>query len=401
MVMTTDSLPLPISEQNTFADLLRQRLGLVIPADRLAACLRRLGYDSSSVARTALRDESLDSAVWQRLLRELAIGETYFFRSAPQLEAAIQSVYSHFDLADSRPSTFTAWSAGCATGEEAYTLAILLRAVLPLDWTIRVIGTDINAQALATARRGYYTSWSFRSVDALSRGGLIADGTDRWRVPDALRALVEFRLLNLTDTDAIYPTADLIVCRNVLLYLSPSARNRVRERLPTAVKTGGALVIDDAPLPSAKTAAAMINSVPDDGSLLDPGPAPSLYERARVLTDDGQIDAALDLLQSGSPLDLACAWLRAQIYMQGTKYPPIEVLRAVQRCLYIDPSFALGYVALGNLYATQGDQRSARRQWANAARIAAESAPEEALPFGEGLTAGDLHSVIGGYKREV
>ena len=86
--------------------------------------------------------------------------------------------------------------------------------------------------------------------------------------------------------------------------------------------------------------------------------------------------------------------------MQETSTPSSDVLRAVQRCLYIDPSFVLGYVALGNLYAAQGDKRSARRHWANAVRLTANSAPDEILPLGEGLTAGDLHTVINSHRRE-
>jgi len=397
-------LPSPVAgDNNTVADLLRQRLGLVIPADRLAACLRRLGYDSSNAASAVLRGEAPDSAVWQALLRELAIGETYFFRDTVRLESAIQTVYTNriATALEDVPQNFTAWSAGCATGEEAYTLAIMLQTALPPTWKIRVIGTDINAQALANARRGVYGVWSFRSDNALTRAGMIVDSADRWRVPDTTRLLVEFRFLNLADSQAVYPSADLIVCRNVLLYLAPAVRLSVRERLPSAVIPGGMLVIDNVPLINPESILNLANN-PEvaETALPDTDPVLGIYEQARALADQGQTSAALECLDSASPLDLACAWLRAQIYMQETSTPSSDVLRAVQRCLYIDPSFVLGYVALGNLYAAQGDKRSARRHWANAVRLTANSAPDEILPLGEGLTAGDLHTVINSHRRE-
>lgn len=387
--------PLHLSADYTPADLLRQRLGLVIPADRLLASLRRIGFDSVQGAAASLRGATPESSLWQQLLRELAIGETYFFRQSQPLEAAIRSVC---DAAAQHggPHTFTAWSAGCATGEEAYTLAMLIRAAVPNGCAVQVIGTDINAEALATAQRAIYSAWSFRTADALTRGGLIADGADRWRVPDATRALVSFRLLNLVDAGADYPRADLVVCRNVLLYLSPSARQLLRERLRAAVNPGGQLLIDETlPLTETRPTSRPLPA-------LTPPPletSSGLYDQARVLADDGQSDAALAVLAGASPLNLGCAWLRAQIYMHAGGVPPLEMLRAVQRCLYIDPSFVLGYVTLGNLYAAQGDQHSARRQWANAVRLTAQRETGEALPFGEGLTAGDLHAVIGGQQR--
>jgi tetratricopeptide (TPR) repeat protein len=245
-----------------------------------------------------------------------------------------------------------------------------------------------------------YGQWSLRVPGSAERAGLIQDGSRRWHVPEALRRLVDFRWLNLTDEAAPYPAADLVVCRNVLMYLDPAVRVRVRERLAAAVLSGGALVIDDlafssnAPVMVSETFEANWASSPAlvKGHVQRPN-TPELYEQARVAADAGQFEQALRLLDDAPPLDLACTWLRALIYIQQDR--PSDAIRVIQRCLYLDPTFALGYLTLGNLYAACDDALSARRQWQNAARLTARSAPDDPLPFGEGLTAGDVQSAIG------
>ncbi len=377
---------------------MRQRCGLTLSNDRLIRPVRRLGYTDIENAATRLRAEPLESAAWQALLRELAIGETYFFRDADKLETAIDAVVAA--RAEQGRRSVSVWSAGCATGEEAYTLAVLLQErITDPDWRIQILGTDINSVALRTARRGSYGQWSLRLPGSAIRAGLIQNSSHRWQVPDVLRQRVDFRWLNLADETIQYPAADLVVCRNALMYLDLSVRTRVYERLAAAVMPGGTLVTDDIKhIPSTMPASAELplngsenaNSLPQtDQKTTDE----SLYEQARAAADAGQIDFALQLLDSAPALDLPCTWLRALIYIQQDRLS--DAIRVVQRCLYLDPDFALGYLTLGNLYAACNDNLSARREWLNAARLTARSAADDLLPLGEGLTAGDVQTAIG------
>src|SRR5207247_1807290 len=109
----------------------------------------------------------LESILWQELLQAVTIGETYFFRNQDQFNALRNEVLPQ--IIDKRRKSgvkqIRIWSAGCASGEEIYSVAILLRELLPdiANWSILLLGTDINAASLERARRGSYRTWSFRN----------------------------------------------------------------------------------------------------------------------------------------------------------------------------------------------------------------------------------------------
>jgi len=380
----------------TFADqrlvaLFQQRTGLLFSTDRMAQCARRLGYSDVSIAYEQLSRASVDGAVWQPFLRELALGETYFFREIAPLESALNTLMTRHDTHGLR-----VWSAGCATGEEPYTLALLIREYAPdARWPLSILGTDINEYALATARRAVYGSWSLRVQGSLLRGDFVPHG-ERWQVAEAIRQQVTFRSLNLADENAAYPTADLIVCRNVLMYLDPVVQARIRARLDAALAPGGILIEDG--LPTSVVLSAIKPTMPlaepaDAIAMIVPSAEPiSLYDQARTAADKYCWQDAHRLLDAAPPLDLPCAWLRAVIYQQQGDVD--SAVRALRRCLYIDHNFVIGYFALGNLYAAQGSLSMAQRQWQNASQLAAAYAPDDRLPFGEGITAAEVCGLI-------
>ena len=122
------------------------------------------------------------------------------------------------------------WSAGCSTGEEPYSLAILVRELLADigDWKIHILATDINEDALAAAREGIYRNWSFREVEEHYRQQYFTPEGESSRIRPEVQSMVSFRYLNLADDR--YPTAatgtdalDLILCRNVMIYFPPGA----------------------------------------------------------------------------------------------------------------------------------------------------------------------------------
>ncbi len=393
-----------VPHETPFADLLRQRSGLTLPVDRFAQCLRRLGYSDMESAYDTLRALPFSNPAWQRVLRELSIGETYFFRDVEPLEMALREVIAR--RRDSR--TVTIWSAGCSTGEETYTLAMLLRENLPdAAWQAAVIGTDINESALTTAQRAVYGAWSMRGQDSRVRGAFVPCG-DRWQVADPVRQIVSFRLLNLADEYALFPEADLIVCRNVFMYWDSAVQSQVRGRLISVLNAGGILLLDGTRIHSSKmgslakatlshvepvhrskgwATAPLSKNPPEKRTVFN-----TLYDQARAAADQHNWAAAHRLLDTAPPLDLPCGWLRALIYQQ--QHVTDEAIEAIGRCLYIDPRFALGYFTLGNLYAAQGNWKQARREWANTMRLIATYQASDMLPLGEGITAGEVAEAI-------
>jgi chemotaxis protein methyltransferase CheR len=143
------------------------------------------------------------------------------------------------------------WSAGCCTGEEPYSLAVLLRQMLPdwRDWDIVILGTDINSNFLGRARLGVYRNWSFRETrPEVQRMFFNNLQEDRFEVLPEIRSMVKFDLLNLAQecySSALKGTyaLDLILCRNVLMYFSPDQARETVRRLRTSLATDGWLVV--------------------------------------------------------------------------------------------------------------------------------------------------------------
>lgn len=177
------------------------------------------------------------------LLDQITVGETYFFRDLPHFEFVRREVLRPLR---ERGRLIRAWSAGCSSGEEAYSLAILFEGE-GLGTSSTVLGTDISPAALARAREALYRPWSLRGAGAaLAEPWLHREG-DALRLAATIRARVTFRLLNLAEAE--YPKAatgteglDLIFCRNVLIYLQPRVIAGVGERLFRSLSPGGWLI---------------------------------------------------------------------------------------------------------------------------------------------------------------
>jgi chemotaxis protein methyltransferase CheR len=233
------------------AEIVRDRTGLVFSADRLPSlssgmmnAMRRAGYRNAEEYLSRL---SIENGLLDDLVDDITVGETYFFREPEQLLFIRNNIVPELSEQKAKSETLRVWSAGTASGEEAYSIAIILYE-LGILGRARVVGTDISHPALARARRGCYGRWSFR--------GVADDVIDRYFVRTAssfdlmpvIRSAVTFRHLNLADKapplDNVVGTGmDLILCRNVLIYLDPETVDRVARRLVMSLADGGWLIL--------------------------------------------------------------------------------------------------------------------------------------------------------------
>jgi chemotaxis protein methyltransferase CheR len=174
------------------------------------------------------------------LVEAVRVGETRFFRHRPHVDALLEVVVPAWrDRGERSPRV---WSAGCATGEEAYTLALVLGRALPRPThSPTILATDVSDEALAIARRATYPASAFEGVPEPWQGGLILDG-DSVRVRPEVAALVTFERQNLADAD-LPRGFDLVWCRNVLIYFGAEARKRVLAKLVAALEPGGFLFV--------------------------------------------------------------------------------------------------------------------------------------------------------------
>lgn len=243
--------------------LIQSRTGLVVPKlyrERVEMGLGEaqsvLGTPSPAATLAALAGLSCESPAWQAAIASITVGETNFLRHREWFAEIEHAVLAPLIEARRRlgPRRLDLWSAGCSTGEEAYSLAIIVDRLLGdhSGWTVRILGTDINGASLARAKEGHYHTWSLREVDA----GTLAQAFQeiergRYRIAPQLQRMVEFRALNLCEgtlPDAAAGIAgfDLIICRNVLIYLSEADQLATAGKLVRSLGPGGWLAVSPA-----------------------------------------------------------------------------------------------------------------------------------------------------------
>jgi chemotaxis protein methyltransferase CheR len=240
-----------------FRDLVRERSGLDYPERKradLAHGLRMALANSRFGDLTALyADAAAGGPGWEIVLAQLTIGETYFFRNTPQFDALRQHILP--ELIQRRQATrhLRIWSAGCATGEEPYSIAMMLADLLPSDafWQVSLLATDINPQFLERAREGLYGSWSFRETPEAVRERFFTPEQNRWRLNPRIRQMVTFARLNLAEP--CFPAIlngtyaqDLILCRNVTIYFDEATTHQLIERFHGSLLPGGWLIVGHA-----------------------------------------------------------------------------------------------------------------------------------------------------------
>lgn len=257
------SIPPPARDHDTpwarVSEFIAEQMGLHFPHERLADLQRGLagaagefGFQDLAACADWLMATPLTKPQLQVLASHLTVGETYFFRDTKTFEVLASRVLpALMHVRRGREQRLRLWSAACATGEEAYSLAILLHQSMPdlEDWHVTILATDINPHVLRKAVSGVYGEWSFRGVPRGVKERYF-DGTSdgRYAIRPDVRKLVTFEHVNLvedvypslaTDTNAM----DLIFCRNVLMYFTPAQIRKVVGNLHHALVDGGWLVV--------------------------------------------------------------------------------------------------------------------------------------------------------------
>ena len=188
---------------------------------------------------------STEQTEMQQLINRLTINETYFFRDFPQLQGfaedvLLQIVKAKIEAGDKR---IRLWSAGCSTGEEPYTLAIILLEMLPDpdQWTIEIMASDINTRVLDAARKGFYNSRSVKDVPLEYLERYFTQRFETYILNKSVRNMVTFKMINLMEDREMKLQAnyDLIFCRNVLIYFDTDSRLSVLNRFYQSLRSEG------------------------------------------------------------------------------------------------------------------------------------------------------------------
>jgi chemotaxis protein methyltransferase CheR len=228
-------------ELTRIRDVIYQTAGIFHPDNKLRLLQDRCGRRIKELKLQTLREycECLTirpnrQAELIALLNEITIGETSFFRNQPQLDALRRIVIPNILQAKSNLPIrrLRIWSAGCSTGEEPYTLRMLLAeeaAGLLKDWSTEILATDLNERSLAHAQEGVYGSYSTRNLAPIYRNKYFLPQGDKLQVNALVRSNISFSRLNLSDDSRMtfMKSMDAIFCCNVLIYFDLASKRRV------------------------------------------------------------------------------------------------------------------------------------------------------------------------------
>lgn len=239
--------------------LIQSKIGLYFPEERwhdlergVRAAALELGFEDAGSCIRGLLDSPVTKVQIDTLVAHLTVGETFFLRDESHFNALLERIFP--DLMGSSLAGrqgLRLWSAACCTGEEPYTLAMMIEKANPLwrEDSFSILATDINSRFLEKARRGVYTNWSLRNAPKwMVEKYFTMQGKNRFEISPHLKKGLRFTNLNLVDP--VYPSAvthtenvDIIFCRNVLMYFSNELREKVIDRLAWALSDDGWLFV--------------------------------------------------------------------------------------------------------------------------------------------------------------
>ena len=250
---------LPGALLSDLSGFVASRMGLHFPQERWAdlergvvAAAREFGLPDAEACARRLLSAPLTQTHVEILAGHLTVGETYFFREKNSLDALEQHIVP--ELLRSRRDgerRLRIWSAGCCTGEEPYSVAMLLDRVIPdpKEWIVTILATDINPRFLRKAARGVYGEWSFRGAPEWVKERYFSRRKDgRLELQPHISGRVTFSYLNLAED--VYPSLlnntnamDVIFCRNVLMYFTAERAQSVARKLHRSLVDGGWLIV--------------------------------------------------------------------------------------------------------------------------------------------------------------
>ncbi|MBI4179293.1 hypothetical protein HY522_07730 [bacterium] len=426
--------------------------------ERLAEAFRQFVHDNRLVSLTDIRERLTDparrGAAIEEFVSHLTVGETFFFRNADHFRALRETVIPAIIGDRRRDRTLRVWSGGCATGEEPYSIAILIERDFPAlaAWDVRILATDISKTFLEKGRAARYRAWSFRQTDIGNDPRYFKQEKDEFILNERIRDRVRFHHLNLV-YDA-YPSLlmqtvglDIIFFRNVAIYLKEEVSQSIVRRFARCLRPGGWLLIGeveishrlfseddfekirdgetillrrrDTEIPMTYAPAPIVplwrvshwtSSSPLEGEAgrggrdapaVTPHPAsPSRGEeiqalqQARSFLADGQVQLAQQLIDraaSAEPLAIEAHLLSAALADEaGDLKSAAESLR---RALYLDRDCLMAHLLLGMVLRGGGTPESARI-FRNALAIARSMKPAELIPYSDGMCAGRFIQIL-------
>ncbi|MGZ8945141.1 MAG: CheR family methyltransferase [Methylococcaceae bacterium] len=381
----------------------------------------------------------------EQLSLGLTTGETYFFRDHGQIELLSQHILPELIERNRAERRLRIWSAGCSSGEEPYSLAMLLDELDEdlSNWQVLILGTDINPEAIVKARQGHYSDWSFRQVSEHYRQHYFQLIKTNWALKSHIRQRVNFRQLNLVTEP--FPNADicqmdLILCRNVFIYFEAGMVSQIANKITATLVEGGYLMTGHGELythqlgelrtrvfpnsivyqkakfphrqpplaidPSQKPAQPLqslsgkAKTVPPKTDVARPKAVNPPSERiaqsvtiqdAWIYANQGQLEQArlcCDKLIVQNSLDHHPYYLFALLAQEQGEFEEAKAL--LKKVLYLAPGFISAYLELGDIYTKENNPALARKMWSSVRNLLQQLPQDANIEMFGDSTAADI-----------
>lgn len=259
MLSQSQQISIAADEFALLRDFIHEKSGIFFGEQKTYLLEGRLSRRIAELGLRSFRDYlyhvkyDLSSKEFNILMNLITTNETSFFRNPPQIDCFSGEVLPMIieNKNQTKGKSLKIWSAGCSTGEEPYTLSMLLleKAAQMPNWKIEIIANDISEQVLAAARKGVYNKYTCRTMPAYYLSKYF-DGIDddNYKIKDQVRSLVRFSHLNLIESDkvGILSGMDMVFCRNVLIYFSDEVKKKIIRSFYNSLNSGGFLFIGHA-----------------------------------------------------------------------------------------------------------------------------------------------------------
>lgn len=233
------------------AQMLKRRSGLVLTPEkgyliqsRVTPLLRRYGV--ATVEALVARLRSGDEKITRDVVEAMTTNESFFFRDKTPFEYFEKLILPHLLQARANDRRLRIWCAAASTGQEPYSLAMILRekAHLLTGWKIEIIGTDLSNEVLERAKSGLYSQFEVqRGLPVQMLVKYFTKEGDQYRIKDEIRSAVQYRVANLLDPFVGFGSFDVVFCRNVLIYFDEHTKRNVLDRIAQLMPDDGYLLL--------------------------------------------------------------------------------------------------------------------------------------------------------------
>ncbi|MDW5418188.1 CheR family methyltransferase [Iodobacter sp. CM08] len=376
---------------------------------------KQLGLSPVELLAELQHSKTASSRAWREVLAFLTVGESYFFRDEGQFKLLSEHILP--ELLAQNGNRLRIWSAACSSGEEAYSIAILISQLLPTlaigqRPDIQIIASDVNQLVLEKAKQGIYSEWSFRRVDPAIRSMYFTKQIDGWKINQNIQQMVQFYYGNLQEDLFPAPSTpfhdfDLIICRNVFIYFQAETVSQISSKFVACLKAPGYLITGHGELGLQGAKGLDIISIDNllvykKNILMPPTPVlqqinlkpqalpPALPQKKQAqLKPNAPVPVFNDLLQqakkhaNNGQYELATKNSHEAIKLNPDSPQPHFVLAQIaevlgnraesktilKKALYLDHTFLPAYVELFNIYMHEDNKKMAEKMLASALDI--------------------------------